>query len=254
MVVEEAINRKFTKVAISTTRPTTACRAATICRGRSKEAGRQAAGRRHREVQHRGQGHDRALLRAKSGGAEAILIWAIGPELARGERTARWHDRAFDRRLDALDVEHSSTTGQERQRRLIRSVHRGPDHAKAKAFIEAYHKAYGVNRIPSESRQRGIRRRLHLRRGGEAGGARTRTRIKDAPRTSRSGPRRDRRLEASLHRWTEQNVETTSVPREHCVMGMVQDGKVNLRAREDRPAPGRAGQGSLTRTAGEGGP
>jgi len=81
---------------------------------------------------------------------------------------------------------------------------------KAKAFIEAYHKTYSVNRIPSAvSAAQGYDAVYLFAAAVKPGGQRGPHKIKDrAGGPQGAGPRRDRGLEIILHQVDPNNVET----------------------------------------------
>jgi len=104
---------------------------------------------------------------------------------------------------------------------------------KAKAFIEAYHKAYNVNRIPSAvSAAQGYDAVYLFAAAVKQAGSTERTRSGCAGGPQRSGPRRDRRLEASLHPMgSEQRRDARGVPPRALRDGHGAGRKGDLRAR-----------------------
>ena len=92
------------------------------------------------------------LLKAKSLGAQAILIWGIGPELAAVSNgmaklgfkvplIGGW-PLSMSNYLDNAGANGNGTL-------MPQTFIEEPITPRAKAFIDAYHKAYGVTRIPS---------------------------------------------------------------------------------------------------------
>jgi branched-chain amino acid transport system substrate-binding protein len=92
------------------------------------------------------------LLRAKSAGAQAILIWAIGPELAaisNGEAKigmkapliGGW-TLSMSNYIDNAGKNGNGTL-------MPQTFIEDPITPKAKSFIDGYHKAFKVGRIPS---------------------------------------------------------------------------------------------------------
>jgi branched-chain amino acid transport system substrate-binding protein len=154
MVVEEAINRKYVKVALL-----------------HDATNYGVSGRDDllREIKKQGEGDKlqivatekfnigdkdmtAQLLRAKSGGAQAILIWGIGPELAavangmakigmKVPLIGGW-PLSMSNFIDNAGKNGNGTL-------MPQTFIEEPITPKAKAFIESYHKAYGVTRIPS---------------------------------------------------------------------------------------------------------
>src|SRR5882672_7179483 len=82
MVVEEAINRKFTKVAIFHDATNYGVSGRDDLQREIKKQGDMMQAVATEKFNIGDKDMTAQLLRAKSGGAEAILIWAIGPELA----------------------------------------------------------------------------------------------------------------------------------------------------------------------------
>jgi branched-chain amino acid transport system substrate-binding protein len=92
------------------------------------------------------------LLHAKAGGAEAILIWGIGPELAavangmakiglKVPLIGGW-TLSMSNFIDNAGKNGDGTL-------MPQTFIEEPITPRAKAFIQAYHKAYSVTRIPS---------------------------------------------------------------------------------------------------------
>jgi branched-chain amino acid transport system substrate-binding protein len=92
------------------------------------------------------------LLKAKSLGAQAILIWAIGPEEAAVSNgmaklglkiplIGGW-TLSMSNYIDNAGANGNGTL-------MPQTFIEEPITPRAKTFIESYHKAYGVNRIPS---------------------------------------------------------------------------------------------------------
>lgn len=92
------------------------------------------------------------LLKAKSAGAQAILIWGIGPELAavangmakvglKVPLIGGW-PLSMSNFIDNAGKNGNGTL-------MPQTFIEEPITPKAKSFIEAYHKAYNVKRIPS---------------------------------------------------------------------------------------------------------
>jgi branched-chain amino acid transport system substrate-binding protein len=92
------------------------------------------------------------LLRAKSAGAQAILVWAIGPELAAiANGRAKMGIQApliggwTISMSNFLDTAGANADGSLTPQTFIED----PITPRIKTFIDAYHKQFGVNRIPS---------------------------------------------------------------------------------------------------------
>jgi branched-chain amino acid transport system substrate-binding protein len=91
------------------------------------------------------------LLKAKQPGAQAVLTYGIGPELAQianGMEKLNWKVPmigSWTRRWQISWI----TQGKWKWRDDAANIYTGSEYSKRKAFIEAYQKAYKVERIPS---------------------------------------------------------------------------------------------------------
>jgi len=180
------------------------------------------------------------LLRARQGGAEAILIWAIGPELA-AVANGRAKMGLAAPLIGGWTLSMSNfidNAGKNGNGALMpQTFIEDPITPRAKSFIEAYHKAYGVNRIPSA---------VSAAQGYDAV-------YLFAAAVKQAGSADSRKIKAALEdlkdpvegviavwrhpysKWDNQNVEThEAFRREQTVMGMVQDGKVVFAHDSDR--------------------
>ena len=180
------------------------------------------------------------LLRARQGGAEAILIWAIGPELA-AVANGRAKMGLAAPLIGGWTLSMSNfidNAGKNGNGALMpQTFIEDPITPRAKSFIEAYHKAYGVNRIPSA---------VSAAQGYDAV-------YLFAAAVKQAGSADTRKIKAALEdlkdpvegviavwrhpysKWDNQNVEThEAFRREQTVMGMVQDGKVVFAHDSDR--------------------
>jgi len=152
MVVEEAIARKFTKVAIFADATNYGVSGRDDLLDQIKKQGAKlevvtvekwAIGDKDMSAQ---------LLKAKALGAQAILIWGIGPELAaiangkvklglKAPLIGGWPLSMSN----FLDNAGANGDGAIAPQTFIED----PVTPRSKTFIEAYHKAYNVTRIPS---------------------------------------------------------------------------------------------------------
>jgi branched-chain amino acid transport system substrate-binding protein len=92
------------------------------------------------------------LLKAKSMGAQAILIWAIGPEeaaVSNGMAKLGMKIPLIGGWTLSMSNYIDNAGGNGNGTMMPQTFIEEPVTARAKAFIEAYHKAYGVTRIPS---------------------------------------------------------------------------------------------------------
>ncbi|HEX4386676.1 MAG TPA: ABC transporter substrate-binding protein [Myxococcales bacterium] len=180
------------------------------------------------------------LLKAKTAGAQAILVWAIGPELAaicngraKMGLTAPIIGGWTVSMSNFLDTAGANANGALTPQTFIED----PVTPKAKAFVEAYHKAYNVQRIPSPvSAAQGYDAIYVLAAAVKQAGSTDTHKIKEALED----------LKEPVHgviatwkhpysKWDQNNVEThEAFRRENAVMGVVKDGKVYFAHDEDK--------------------
>jgi len=240
MVVEEAINRKFTKVAIFHDATNYGVSGRDDLQREIKKQGDKLQVVATEKFNIGDKDMTAQLLRAKSGGAEAILIWAIGPELAavangraKMGMTAPLIGGWTLSMSNFIDNAGKNGNGALMPQTFIED----PITPKAKAFIEAYHKAYNVNRIPSAvSAAQGYDAVYLFAAAVKQAGSTDTHKIKDALEDLNDPVRGVIAVwKHPYTRWDPNNVEThEAFRREHCVMGMVQDGKVIFAHEEDR--------------------
>src|SRR4051794_15787345 len=152
MVVEEAVNRKFTKVAIFHDATNYGVSGRDDLQREIKKQGDKLQVVATEKFNIGDKDMTAQLLRAKSGGAQAILIWAIGPELAavaNGKAKIGLQAPLIGgwtlSMSNFIDNAGKNGNGALMPQTFIEE----PITPKAKSFIEAYHKTYGVSRIPS---------------------------------------------------------------------------------------------------------
>ncbi|HEY4769814.1 MAG TPA: ABC transporter substrate-binding protein [Myxococcales bacterium] len=240
MVVEEAMNRKFTKVAIFHDATNYGVSGRDDLQREIKKQGDKLQVVATEKFNIGDKDMTAQLLRAKSGGAEAILIWAIGPELAavangraKMGMTAPLIGGWTLSMSNFIDNAGKNGNGALMPQTFIED----PITPKAKAFIEAYHKAYNVNRIPSAvSAAQGYDAVYLFAAAVKQAGSTDTHKIKDALEDLKDPVRGVIAVwKHPYTRWDPNNVEThEAFRREHCVMGMVQDGKVIFAHEEDR--------------------
>jgi branched-chain amino acid transport system substrate-binding protein len=180
------------------------------------------------------------LLRAKSGGAQAILIWAIGPELAAVANGKAKMGMAAPliggwtlSMSNFIDNAGKNGNGALMPQTFIEE----PITPKAKAFIDAYHKAYGVNRIPSAvSAAQGYDAVYIFAAAVKQAGSADTHKIKAALEDLKEPVRGVIAIwKHPYSKWDMKDVEShEAFRRDHCVMGMVQDGKVVFAHDEDK--------------------
>jgi branched-chain amino acid transport system substrate-binding protein len=152
MVVEEAISRKFTKVAIlhDSTNYGVSGRDDLLAQIRAQGGKLEVVSTEKFNIGDKDM--TAQLLKAKEGGAQAILIWGIGPELA-----------AVANDMDKLGLKipliggwtlsmsnYIDNAGKNGNGTLMpQTFIEEPITPRVRKFIDAYHKAYKVDRIPS---------------------------------------------------------------------------------------------------------
>ncbi len=180
------------------------------------------------------------LLRAKSGGAEAILIWAIGPELAAVANgrakigmTAPLIGGWTLSMSNFIDNAGKNGNGALMPQTFIED----PITPKAKSFIEAYHKAYKVTRIPSAVSAAQGYDAVYLfaaavKQAGSADTHKIKAALEDLKEPMQGV------IATWKHpygKWDNASVEAhEAFRREQAVMGMVQDGHVVFAHDSDR--------------------
>ena len=152
MVVEEAINRKLFKVALfhDSTNYGVSGRDDMLSQIRKQGNRLQVVATEKFNIGDKDM--TAQLLRAKNAGAQAVLIWGIGPELAavangmakigmKAPLIGGW-PLSMSNFIDNAGKNGNGTL-------MPQTFIEEPITPKAKAFIQGYHKAYRVSRIPS---------------------------------------------------------------------------------------------------------
>jgi branched-chain amino acid transport system substrate-binding protein len=152
MVVEEAINRKFTKVAVVFDSTNYGVSGRDDMLDQIKKQGDKLTVVAQEKFNIGDKDMTAQLLRAKSAGAQAILIWGIGPELAAvSNGMAKINMKvpliggwtlSMSNYIDNAGKNGNGTL-------MPQTFIEEPITPKAKAFIDGYHKAFKVGRIPS---------------------------------------------------------------------------------------------------------
>jgi len=180
------------------------------------------------------------LLRARAAGAEAILIWAIGPELA-AVANGRVKIGMTAPLIGGWTLSMSNfidNAGKNGDGALMpQTFIEDPITPKAKAFIAAYHKSYGVTRIPSAvSAAQGYDAVYLFAAAVKQAGSTDTHKIKAALEDLKepvSGVIAT--WQHPFTRWDPANVDThEAFRRQNAVMGMVKDGRVVFAHEEDR--------------------
>ncbi|HVR61501.1 MAG TPA: ABC transporter substrate-binding protein [Polyangia bacterium] len=180
------------------------------------------------------------LLRARAAGAQAILIWAIGPELA-AVANGRVKIGMTAPLIGGWTLSMSNfidNAGKNGDGALMpQTFIEDPITPKAKAFIAAYHKSYGVTRIPSAvSAAQGYDAVYLFAAAVKQAGSTDTHKIKAALEDLKepvSGVIAT--WQHPFTRWDPANVDThEAFRRQNAVMGMVKDGRVVFAHEEDR--------------------
>jgi branched-chain amino acid transport system substrate-binding protein len=152
MVVEEAINQKFTKVAIINDSTNYGVSGHDDLVNQIKLQGNKLEVVAMEKFNIGDKDMTSQLLSAKSKGAQAILIWGIGPELAAVSNGMAKLEMKMPliggwtlSMSNYIDNAGKNSNGTLMPQTFIEE----PITPKVKSFIEGYHKAYNVTRIPS---------------------------------------------------------------------------------------------------------
>jgi branched-chain amino acid transport system substrate-binding protein len=152
MVVEEAINRKFTKVAVLHDATNYGVSGRDDLLAQIKAQGNKLEVVATEKFNIGDKDMTAQLLKAKAGGAQAILIWGIGPELAAVANGMAKNGLNIPliggwtlSMSNYIDNAGKNGNGTLMPQTFIEEA----ISPKAKSFIEGYHAAYKVDRIPS---------------------------------------------------------------------------------------------------------
>ena len=240
MVVEEALNRKFTKVAILHDATNYGVSGRDDLLKAIKKQGDKLQVVATEKFNIGDKDMTAQLLKAKSGGAEAILVWAIGPELA-AVANGRAKIGMTAPLIGGWTLSMSNfidNAGKNGDGALMpQTFIEDPITPKAKEFIAAYHKTYSVTRIPSAVSAAQGYDAVYIFAAAvkQAGGADTK-KIKAALEDLKEPVKGViATWKHPFSNWDNANVEThEAFRRQNAVMGMVQDGKVVFAHAEDR--------------------
>ncbi|OQX23879.1 MAG: ABC transporter substrate-binding protein [Desulfobacteraceae bacterium IS3] len=232
MVVEEATNRKFTKVAVLFDSTNYGVSGRDDMLNQIKKQGNKLTVVATEKFNIGDKDMTAQLLRAKSGGAQAILIWGIGPELAAVANGMAKMDMKMPliggwtlSMSNYIDNAGKNANGTLMPQTFIEEAIT----PKARSFIEAYHKAYNVTRIASPVSAAQGYDAVYIFAAAVKQAATTDTKkIKEALEDLKepvSGVIAT--WKKPYTKWDPANVEThEAFRRENAVMGMVQDGRV----------------------------
>jgi branched-chain amino acid transport system substrate-binding protein len=248
MVVEEAIQRGFKKVALFADATNYGVSGRDDMLDQIKKQGNKlevvavekwAIGDKDMSAQ---------LLKAKALGAEAILIWGIGPELAaiaNGQAKLGYRVPLIGgwplSMSNFIDNAGANGNGALMPQTFIEE----PITPRAKAFIEAYRKAYGVDRMPSPvSAAQGYDAVLVFAAAVKQAGSADSRKIRDALEDLQSPV--DGVIatwKKPYTKWDPADVTThEAFRREQTIMGMIKDGRVVFANEADRARRAKRGE------------
>jgi branched-chain amino acid transport system substrate-binding protein len=240
MVVEEAINRKFTKVAIlhDATNYGVSGRDDLMAQIKAQDNKLEVVATEKFNIGDKDM--TAQLLKAKAGGAQAILIWGIGPEMA---AIANGMDKnglnipliggwtlSMSNYIDNAGKNGNGTL-------MPQTFIEEAVSPKAKSFIEGYHKAYKVDRIPSPVSAAQGYDAVYIFAAAVKQAQSTDTRkIKDALEDLKEPVKGViATWKHPFSKWNPADVQThEAFRRENAVMGLVKDGHVVFGNEADR--------------------
>ena len=240
MVVQEAIKRKFTKVALFHDTSNYGASGKVDLMNQIKLQGNKLEVVATEKFNIGDKDMSAQLLRAKSAGAQAILIWGVGPELA-----AVANDMAkINVKLPLIGgwalsmANFIGNAGKNADGALMPQTFIEPAVTpRGKAFVQAYHQAYGVTRITSPvSAAQGYDAVLIFAAALKQAGSIDGRKIKDALEDLKEP------VLGVIATWNkpfskwDAKDETTheAFRRDQTVMGMVKDGRVVFADEADR--------------------
>lgn len=240
MVVEEAIKQKLTKVAIMHDATNYGVSGHGDLIDQIKKQGNKLDIVATEKFNIGDKDMTAQLLSAKSAGAQAILIWGVGPELA-----------AISNGMAKLDMKtpliggwalsmsnYIENAGKNSNGALMpQTFIEDPITPKVKSFIEGYHKTYNVTRIPSPvSAAQGYDAVLIFAAAVKQAQSGDTRKIKDALEDLKEPVKGViTTWKRPFSKWDPANVEThEAFRRDDTVMGIVKDGQVIFADPADR--------------------
>ena len=240
MVVEEAIKRKFTNVALLYDSSNYGVSGRDDLLDQIEKQGNKLKVVATEKFNIGDKDMTAQLLRAKSSGAQAILIWAVGPELAavangmsKNKVKAPLIGGWALSMSNFIDNAGANANGAMMPQTFIEE----PITPRVKKFIDAYHKAYGVTRILSPvSAAQGYDAVLIFVAAVKQAQSADTHKIKDALEDLREPVQGViATWKQPFSKWDPANVNThEAFRREHTVMGVVKDGRVVFADDADR--------------------
>ncbi len=240
MVVTEAINRKFTKVAILYDATNYGVSGRDDLLAQIKAQGDKVEVVATEKFAIGDKDMTAQLLKAKAGGAQAILIWGIGPELAavaNGMAKNGMHVPLIGgwtlSMSNFIDNAGKNGNGTLMPQTFIEEA----ISPKAKSFINGYHKTYKVDRIPSPvSAAQGYDAVYIFAAAVKQAQSTDTHKIKDALEDLKEPVKGViTTWKHPFSKWNPADVETHEAFRaENAVMGMVKDGRVVFGSEADK--------------------
>ncbi len=240
MVVEDAIKRKFTKVALLHDSTNYGVSGRDDLLDQIKKQGDKLEVVATEKFNIGDKDMTAQLLSAKAKGAQAILIWGIGPELAAVANGMAKNGLKVPliggwtlSMSNFIDNAGSNGNGTLMPQTFIEE----PITPRVKSFIESYHKAYGVTRIPSPvSAAQGYDAVLIFAAAVTQAQSTDTHKIKDALEDLKAPVKGViATWKQPFSKWDPANVQThEAFRREQAVMGMVSDGRVVFADSADR--------------------
>lgn len=240
MVVEEAINRKLTKVAIIHDSTNYGVSGRDDLLNQIKLQGNKLQVVATEKFNIGDKDMTAQLLKAKVAGAQGILIWGIGPEMAAVSNgmaklgmkmplIGGW-TLSMSNYIDNAGKNGNGTM-------MPQTFIEDPITPKAKSFIDSYHKAYGVTRIPSPmSAAQGYDAVYVFAAAVKQAKSTDTHKIKDALENLQEPVKGViATWKQPYAKWDPANEQThEAFRRAQVVMGMVQDGRVVFADKADR--------------------
>lgn len=240
MVVEEAINRKLLKVALLHDSTNYGISGRDDLMNQIKAQGDKLEVVATEKFNVGDKDMTAQLTKAKAAGAQAILIWGIGPELAavaNGMAKMGMKEPLIGgwtlSMSNYIDNAGKNADGTMMPQTFIEEAIT----PKAKSFIEGYHKAYNVTRIPSPVSAAQGYDAVYIFAAAVKQAASTDThKIKDALEDLKEPVKGViTTWTRPFSKWNPADVQThEAFRRQHAVMGMVSDGRVVFANEADR--------------------
>jgi branched-chain amino acid transport system substrate-binding protein len=253
MVVEEAINRKFTKVAILHDATNFGVSGRNDLQAQIKAQGDKLQVVAVEKFNIGDKDMTAQLLRAKSAGAQAVLIWGIGPELAavaNGKAKLGMKEPLIGgwtlSMSNFIDNAGKNADGSMMPQTFIEE----PVTPRAEAFINSYRRNYNVSRIPSPvSAAQGYDAVLLFAAAARQAGSTNSEKIKEALEDLKEPvPGVIATWNKPFSKWNPDDENThEAFTRAQTIMGVVKDGRVTFAHAEDKARLAKAAGGKKSK-------